>query len=446
MPHTKPDDMKHSGILPGNDAKALFFLRHYNDIDHITPVIFKWVESGHVCDVVLIGKNKARSDYRIQFLRQLQGVRVAHIQELLPPLDFMLWRLQMLLMTPGLRRSWLSPVINWLVQIYDGEKRQRIWCRTAQRMLEKSFAGSATGVVIFDWITRNSPISIEWVETVVAMARAQGLGTVSLPHGDSPHANQLIRHHEWKLEPDSMYSAGGIFDQVVVPNELCAVRFSPFVSTQSLAVLGSPRYCSEWLAALAKLQPPSPIARSESRLKLVFFLRKSEFTTFWEEVSEVVQMLAAFPNVEIITKPHTRGGWRQPLTGDAAITRLPNVSVAGDEVHSVHLLNWADVVIDLATSVAYEAVKVEKPVLAADYLHAGRSAIAEFMPETELRCRDDVYKKIAELISNGCDSFYVEEHRQRFLREMINGSSDENVLPRYVALLEDSCRSRAIQR
>ncbi|MBL8500778.1 MAG: hypothetical protein JNL77_09400 [Nitrosomonas sp.] len=441
-----------SGILPDNDTKALFFLRHYNDIDHITPVIFKWAESGRFCDVVLIGKDNACSDYRIQFLRKLAGVRVAHIRELLPPLDFMLWRLQTLLMSPGLRRSWLNPVINRLTQIYGREKRQHIWRKTAHRLLERSFGKSATatatatGVVIFDWITRNSPVCIEWVEMVVTMARATGLSTVSLPHGDSPHANQLIRHHEWKLEPDSMYSAGGIFDKVVVPNELCAVRFRPFVPAQSLAVLGSPRYCSEWLAVLAELQLPSPLARAENRFKLVIFLRKSDFTTFWEEVSEVVQMIAAFPNVEIIIKPHTRGGWRQPLTRAAAITRLPNVSVAGGEVHSIHLLNWADAMIDLATSVVYEAVKAGKPVLAADYLHAGRSTIAGFMPETELRCRDDVYQKIAELLSSGCDSFYVEEHRQRFLREIINGSSDDNVLSRYVTLLEDSCRDPAIQQ
>ena len=438
--------MINSGILPESETKALFFLRHYNDIDHITPVIFKWAESGHTCDVVLIGKDKARNDYRIEFLRKLTGVRVAHIRELLPAPDFALWRLQTLLMSRNLRRSLLSPLLNRLVRMYDGEKRRHIWCKTAQCLLEKSFGGSATGVVVFDWITRNSPVSIEWVETVVAMARAKGLGAVSLPHGDSPHANRLIRHHEWKLEPDSMYSAGAIFDKVVVPNELCAVRFRPFVPAQALAALGSPRYCSEWLAVLAKLHPPSPLKRSTNRFKLALFLRKSDFTTFWEEAGEVVQMLAAFPAVEIIIKPHTRGGWRQPLTGDAAITRLPNVSVAGDEVHSVHLLNWADVIIDLATSVVYEAVKAGKPVLAADYLHAGRSTIAGYMPETELRCRDDAYKKIAQCLSDGCGSFYVEQHRQRFLREIINGSADDDVLPRYVALLEDSCGNRAMQR
>ena len=66
--------------------KALFFLRHYNDIDHITPVIYKWIDSGHSCDVVMIGSSQFQNDYRIEFLRKLKGVRVAHIRELLPPL------------------------------------------------------------------------------------------------------------------------------------------------------------------------------------------------------------------------------------------------------------------------------------------------------------------------------------------------------------------------
>ena len=148
--------------------------------------------------------------------------------------------------------------------------------------------------------------------------------------------------------------------------------------------------------------------------------------------------------MELVIKPHTRGGWQQSLTKDVSLRRLPNVSVAGD-IHSIYLMNWADVIIDLATSVVFEAVKANKPVLAADYLHAGRSALAEYMPEAELRCRDDVYKHMEKFLSHGCDSFYIEEHRQRFLNEMIN-VGDPDVLSRYVALLEGQVRPKSSQR
>ncbi|MEO6823994.1 MAG: hypothetical protein ABI167_04575, partial [Nitrosospira sp.] len=358
-------------------------------------------------------------------------------------LEFLRWRLQMLLLSTGLRRLFIAPFVNALARIYDAKRREPIWRSTANRLLEWSFKGIDEGAVVFDWITKDSPVSVEWVETVVSTARTMGLGTVSLPHGDSPHINQLIRHHEWSLKPDALFSAARIFDRLVVPNELCAGRFRPFLDDQSIAVLGSPRYCDEWLSKLAELSPASPLARSGSQLKVVIFLRKSNFTTFWEEVAEVVCMIAAFPKVELVLKPHTRGGWKQSLTKNASLRRLQNVSVADDNVHSIHLMRWADVIVDLATSVVFEAVKMKKPVLAADYLHAGRSALAYFMPETELRCRDDVYRKINEFLSNGYDSFYVEEHRQRFIEEMLHAGGP-NVLPRYVALLEEQVRARPI--
>lgn len=423
--------------------KALFFLRHYNDIDHITPVISRWIGSGHTCDIVLIGNSRFRNDYRIKFLKGLNGVRIAYIADVLPPVEFLGWFFQTLILIRSLRRPFIGPIMKILAEVCNAKRREPIWRSTANRLLKRSFGESSEGVVVFDWIERNSSICVEWVKVVLSTARAMDLGTVSLPHGDSPHASQLIRRRELTLEPDTTFANAGIFEKVVVPNELCSVRFRPFMDNQKLAVLGSPRYCDEWLAKVAELMPPSPLTRSDSKLKVVMFLRKSNFSTFWEEVGEVVRIVAGFPGVELIIKPHTRGGWQQSLTKDMSLRRLPNVSVAGD-IHSIYLMNWADVIIDLATSVVFEAVKRKKPVLAADYLHAGRSALAEFIPEAELRCRDDVYRNIERFLSHGCDSFYIEEHRQRFVREMIDVGGPD-VLSRYVALLEGQVRSKTSQ-
>lgn len=415
--------------------KALFFLRHYNDIDHITPVIAEWIDAGHTCDVVLIGSTKFRRDFRINYLAGLSGIRVAHIRELLTSSLYFAWRLQMLLLTGNLRRLFIGPFVRRLAEAYDTERRKPLWHRVARILLTRSFGEAEQGVLAFDWIERNSVIATEWVEAVVSRARAQGLGTVSLPHGDSPHANQLIRRGEWQLGPDLTFSAACIFDRVVVPNELCAQRFRPFLAENAIAVLGSPRFSEKWLAKLATLMPPSPLTRSKSRLKIVMFLRKANFTTFWEEVSEIVHLIAAFREVELIIKPHTRSGWKQSLTRSKSLKKLSNVKVADDSMHSVHLMNWADVCIDLATSVVFEAIRFGQPVLAADYLHAGRSAAAVYMPETELRCRDDVYEKIRGFLDKGFEGFYVEAHRRQFLNEMLDvGGSD--VLSRYVMLLQ----------
>jgi hypothetical protein len=416
-------------------VKALFFLRHYNDIDHITPVIHKWAEQGHGCDVVLIGEGHFAGDYRIRYLSSLRSVRLAHIDQILSRCQVNRLRVQKLLLHRYFTRiapAWLTRVLG---HFFDPQQRSDFWLSITQTLLQRSFAAGEPGVVAFDWISSHSVLPVEFVQQVVRSARARGLGTVSLPHGDSPHANLLVRVDELRIAPQKKFAAAGIFDVVVVPNELCASRYRPFLPDSSIAVLGSARYCDEWLAKLEGLLPPSPLAADPGKLKLVMFLRKRDFSIFWDEVRRVIELLANFPEVELIVKAHTRGGWRQPLSRDLALRRRQNVRFVAAEIHSGHLLDWADAVIDIATSVAFESVKKQQPVLAADYLHAGISTVGKYLPESVLNCRDDVYAKVRQLLDQGCGAYYVPEHRQRFLDEIID-VPDADVLPRYVHLLE----------
>jgi len=415
--------------------KALFFLRHYNDIDHVTPVVHKWVERGHSCDVVLLGEAHFRQDFRVVYLASLAGVRVARLDEIISSRQFARMRSQKLMLDRNLRAflpAWLTRALDCLV---DTDKRAAFWTKIARVILERSFSAGEKGVVTFDWISSNSVFPIEFVQAVVATAGKMGLNAVSLPHGDSPHANLLVRVEELKLTPHTKFAPASMFSCVVVPNELCATRFRPFMDDAAVAVLGSPRYCNEWLDKLATLLPDSPLEDHPDKLKIVLFLRKRDFSIFWDEVGRVIQLLAAFPQVQLIVKAHTRGGWKQPLSRDMGLRRLDNVHFVASKVHSPHLLEWADVIIDIATSVAFEAVKLDKPVLAADYLHAGLSTVGKYMPECVLHCRDDVYAKVEGFINYGCENFYDEANRQLFLAEIVD-VPDIDVLPRYVNLLE----------
>ncbi len=429
--------------------KALFFLRHYNDIDHITPLIHKWVESrqtdGHnSADVVLMGDREFMQDYRLAYLSGLENVRVAWIGEILSRSQLIRMGIQKLALDRNFRAIAPGILVNLIDRILNKERRQIFWRKIASHLLDRSFGASSDnnsvernnrGLVAFDWISGNSVFPIEYVKTVVDMARDRNLGTVSLPHGDSPHANYLVRTDEFSMAPRKKFEPAKMFDKIVVPNELCATRFRPFVDAQNVAVLGSPRYCNEWLEKLKTLLPPSPIAAAPGKLKLVMFLRKSDFSIFWEEVERVIQMLAGFPEVSLIIKAHTRGGWRQPLFKNKNLLKLENVTFVAGEVHSSHLLEWADAIIDIATSVAFEAVKLKKPVMAADYLHASISTVAHYLPDCAWHCRDDAYRMTERLIKNGCEDFYDEAKRQQFLSNIID-VPDPEVLTRYLVLLE----------
>lgn len=415
--------------------QALFFLRHYNDIDHITPVIHKWVERGHRCDVVLIGEGHFRDDYRLGYLASLSPVRLAHIAEILSRKQIARMRVQKLVLHRYFRAGAPAWVTRVLEEVLGQQKRNDFWQQIARALLQRSFTAGESGVVVFDWISSNSVLPVEFVQILAESAGDRGLGTVSLPHGDSPHKNVLVRVDELCIKANEKFAAARIFDRVVVPNELCASRYRPFLENSAIAVLGSARYCDEWLAKLDTLLPPSPLQGDPDKLKLVMLLRKRDFSIFWDEVHRVIQLLAAFPGVDLIVKEHTRGGWWQPVSRNRALRRLKNVRFAASEIHSTHLLDWADAVIDIATSVSFESVKKNQPVLAADYLHAGISTVGAYLPESVLNCRDDVYSKVQHLLQEGCDNFYIPAHRRKFLDEVVD-VPDVDVLPRYVKILE----------
>ena len=79
-----------------------------------------------------------------------------------------------------------------------------------------------------------------------------------------------------------------IFDAVVVPNELCAKRYRPFMDDSALRVLGSPRYNSAWLAILNDLLPAYEFGAHDG-LNIVLFLRSPQYPIFWQEVERTIR-------------------------------------------------------------------------------------------------------------------------------------------------------------
>ena len=66
-----------------SNVKAFFFLRHNNDIDHITPVLYKWLSTENVqTDIIITTKRDFLEDYRITYLKQFKNANIFHISDL----------------------------------------------------------------------------------------------------------------------------------------------------------------------------------------------------------------------------------------------------------------------------------------------------------------------------------------------------------------------------
>ena len=68
----KKEDNKHKTLKGAK--KAVFFLRHNNDIDHIVPVLYKWLSTENVpTDIIITTKQDFLEDF-ISFSSELSKV------------------------------------------------------------------------------------------------------------------------------------------------------------------------------------------------------------------------------------------------------------------------------------------------------------------------------------------------------------------------------------
>jgi hypothetical protein len=157
----------------------------------------------------------------------------------------------------------------------------------------------------------------------------------------------------------------------------------------------------------------------------------------WKEIIRTIQLLTQFPKVYLIVMHHSRGSVpnivrQYPELGPR---KEENYEIVGKEIYSSSLIDWADVVIDLGTSAAFEAIKLGKPTLEPEYLHATYTTVSHYFKDSVLLCRDHLYDTVRRFIEKGCEGFYNNRDRELFTSEVID-VPDGDVLSRYVKFLK----------
>ena len=421
---------------PKQNIKAFFFLRHNNDIDHITPVLYKWLTTENVqTDVIIPTSRDLLNDFRINFLKQYKNANIYYLGDL-----FKKYSLEYLFIR--IYPKYDTQLDNVFKKIPFTEK---IANRIINRIIEKIFGDAKNSMVVFDWTTTY------FVEQIVKFVKKRGAVTISLPHGDWPYDSLLMTINDLNYDCLNSLKSLDIFDYVVIPNFICYPRHEYCIAKEKIKVLGCPRYSDEWMEIISKLIPSFKVEKSNDKLKIIFFLRNTCYPIFWEEVIRTIKLILQFSNVYLIVKHHPRSGDVRIFT-KKLIDLYPeveqnidkNLKFIYDDVNSTSLLKWADLVVDIGTSIAFGAIKEGKPVIMPEYLHANYSTIAHLIKSSELRCRDDLYNTIEKFVKNKKTKVYSEKEREKFIKEVIN-VPDRYVLERYSGFLK-KCLNEQIEK
>jgi len=429
------------------ERKALFFLRSYNDIDHMVPVMYKLATTTNIKIVIILMRSKKyNKDYRLKFLIKNEEVSILHIN------DFNLIKK---LKNIKVKKNLLQIILTFLRNIdcksilmkglgyFNTSSKIKYQKIFVENLINYIFGDSEKGIVVFDW-KESIKDKIKFANLVIETAKRKGIPNISLPHGDSPDFNKMFKMDTINYE--SIYKwEDNPFDIVVVPNIQCAKRYIQCKrkDKDKIKILGSPRFNEEWLNVLDEIVPKYENPNAKGKLKIVFFLRHPNYPVFWEEVIRSIQLITQFSEVYLIVKHHTRSVYIEKLIKkhpELSKGNINNLEFVYENIHSNALIKWADVFLDLGTSIIFEAIRKGKPLLAMDYLQANISTSGHYLKSTVMHCRDELYDEIKTLIRNPKHRLYSEKERQTFVEEMID-FPDGNVLERYVGIIEQLIES-----
>jgi len=416
----------------------LFCVRHFNDIDHITPVAWKMKQDNHPVAVYCINpKYDIEKDYRLKYLKD-QGVIVESIYDTFDQEQNALQRTMRSLF------MWFFAKVNRINS--HNQKKLSLLTRAGQ------FTFNIIGFILYhltklvfynkkwayDFIKQNGAQvlcfdhvmpSQHVVAVLLKAAKKMSIPTLALPHGIYLYTNEFTKPASSARQKFYKFN---LFDYVIVQNQLRKdVLARSGIAGEKICVLGSARFCKEWITQNKKILPRmiKLNGTGAGNLKVVFMPSKPRCRVDVERMHNTINILAGLREIEAVVKPHTRTGREAWLFDNMP---LANVS----RVHTPELFEWADVVLIIGSSVITEALMQDKPVLYLKYLHANTMFFEECGACWTIHNESELEQALQSLQVKKMEVPYSAESVDRYLSEVVyGGENTRDVLRDYVQFI-----------
>ena len=405
----------------------LFFVRDFNDIDHITPIVWKLNRDKYPAAVYCLNPEyDIQGDYRLNFLKK-SGVEVDFIYNVFDELlgrqhrilRFLFWQCrevqkgyehngrQELSIRSNVFRRLAKKTENWLYNLLRRKYYDSNWAR---KILERSQAR----VLCFDWIRPHKYV----VEPLLKAAGAMDIPTVAVPHGVFLYTNDSVQTGSKRAGQFDRYNH---FDHVIVQNRLFKETIARSgVPEDKISVLGSARYCKEWMDQNNKILPRKVKSADDNsgKLKVIFMTTRPHYRIDVERMLSTFNLLAKLDGMEIMVKPHTRSGKEGAIYDNIPLSNVADMS-------SVELCDWADVTLVIASSIIIETLIRKKPTLYLKYLHENITEYEEMGACWTIHSEVELQEALISLKDGLKDLPYTDENVDRWLTEIIHGGRPE---------------------
>lgn len=411
----------------------LFFVRHFNDIDHLTPVAWKLQEDGYPVAVCCMNlRYDIQQDYRLQFLKD-RGVIVDYVYDAFEqkrgPLHRFLYALTRTSYKLWRRLTYdpqgpSSVLAKWMARradlagtmFYKITRRIYYGHRWAQSILKRTHAQA----VCFDYIMPRLYV----VDAFLKAAGQMSIPTLALPHGVQLYTNETTKPKSTEARRFAKFNR---FDYIIASDKLRKeILVKAGVTASKISVLGSARYCRTWLEQNSRIVPKTTdgLSKRPDRLNVVLMPSKPQCRLDMERMYASCRLIAEQKGIEAVIKPHTRTNTMDQFDNYP----LPDVS----HMLTADLLGWADVLLVVGSSVMTEALMRGKPVLYLKYLHDNTTLFEELGACWVIHNELELNKALVSLQTQKAGVPYGEKNITDFLSQVVyGGDSSRDVLGAY---------------
>jgi len=350
----------------------IFFIRAYNDIDHMMPLICRFGGSKEYCPILFCTNPKFRfwENKNIEFLKKEYNIRIQSLYEL--PYCPKAWKFlfeQNVNTSICMKRFGIPFVFRQI-----NAKMLSLLNKSAEKWLCQFFKEFSPRGLIFDQVS----IGLYINRPLVSKAREAGIPTFSLPHGMNLCSNFDVL---WKTDRHSRTEEifEFDFDYVISQGRLSRSHLeNNGVPPERITDLGSMRFDRNWMKFYKERikEPAINSGQHIDALRVVLYLSNLHYKIKKDLLLETIELLAVDPQIHLIVKPHTRD--RLSLSGMSVsfmkhLKDRYNIEV-GEGRSSILLSEWADAALVIGSSIGLQVLFDKKALIYPNYLDTNKMA------------------------------------------------------------------------
>lgn len=366
--------------------KYIFFIRAFNDWDNIAPIIYYLAKKNRSKIYICFYKIDLRYTNLFKYLEKTVGenLHVLSVPQkklnrvtefsirVFNKLSRFLKLGKILDSNNGLTESDLK---KWLetINIKECSRIVVIFDRTIEPFLEQVQNQLKNIDSIFVTCPHGPMTNVNRMMYAYQMKRNRNFNSLRIDNKEE--LSKYLKYYNYLIFSDHI--------ELEFNEKYCIPYKENQFDKSKIKVMGSIRYCKEWLDHVESFTP-KVIKKSTNKIKVVFFMKKFVHNVFKDEVYRTIKLFASYPNIDFHIKPHTRG------MIFSSNVNAPNIHIDYDSSSS-YLIDMADVVFFYGgTSIILEAITKKKLTVCLDYLDTNINVYDHFDACQVLKCRDDL--------------------------------------------------------